>query len=174
MTATPARERPSALERWGHATYRRRRLILCVTLFFVVAGAAWGSGVISSLQNAGGFNAPNSQSQVESSLATSAFGRDAGDVVVLYSNPSGSAGSSMSERAVNHTLSSLPRADILSYATYWSTHSKSFLSASRRETFAVIELAGSSDDARQASFDRIKGHLTASGLTDQVLSLIHI
>jgi uncharacterized membrane protein YdfJ with MMPL/SSD domain len=168
----PHGERQSTLDRWGHTTYRRRRLILCVTLLFVVAGAGWGSGVFRSLQNAGGFNAPNSQSQLESSLATSAFGRNAGDVVILYSSATGSISSTKSERAVSRTLSGLPRADILSYATYWSTHSKSFLSANRRETFAVIELAGSSDDARQTNYDHIKGHLAASGLSDQVGGLV--
>ncbi len=142
------------------------------TLLFAVAGAAWGSGVFGSLQNAGGFTAPNSQSQREDSLATAAFGRDAGDVVVLYTSASARAASATSERAVNHTLSALPRTDVLSYVTYWSTHSKSFLSADGRETYAVIELAGSSDDARQANYDHIKSRLAASGLSDQVGGLV--
>ncbi len=142
------------------------------TLLFAVAGAAWGSGVFGSLQNAGGFTAPNSQSQRESDLATAAFGRDAGDVVVLYTSASATAGSVTSERAVSRTLSSLPHSDVLSYATYWSTHSHAFLSANGRETYAVIELAGSSDDARQTNYDHIKGRLAASGLTDQVGGLV--
>jgi trehalose monomycolate/heme transporter len=162
----------TALERWGHTTYRRRRLILWGTVLFAVAGAAWGSGVFGTLQNAGGFTAPNSQSQLENSLATTAFGRDAGDVVVLYTSSSATAGSTTSERAVTHTLSTLPRSDVLSYATYWSTHSTSFLSSNGRETYAVIELAGSSDDARQANYDHIKGRLAARGLTDQVGGLV--
>ncbi|HXC19458.1 MAG TPA: MMPL family transporter, partial [Acidimicrobiales bacterium] len=171
VTVTPPARRP-ALERWGHTTFRRRRLILWSTLLFAVAGAAWGSGVFGSLQNAGGFTAPNSQSQRESVLATAAFGRDAGDVVVLYASASATAGSVTSERAVSHTLSSLPHSDVLSYATYWSTHSHAFLSANGRETYAVIELAGSSDDARQTNYDHIKGRLAASGLTDQVGGLV--
>lgn len=172
VTASSAGVRASALERWGHTTYRRRRLILCATLLFVVVGAAWGSGVFGALQNAGGFNAPKSQSERESSLATTAFGRDAGDVVVLYTSASATAGSLRSEFAVNRTLSQLPTSDVVSYATYWSTQSKSFLSADGRETFAVVELAGSSDDARQAEYDHIKSHLAASGFTDQVGGLV--
>jgi RND superfamily putative drug exporter len=137
-----------------------------------VAGAAWGSGVFGSLQNAGGFNAPNSQSQVESSLATSAFGRDAGDVVILYTSATATAGSAASEHAVNLMLSTLPRSVVLSDATYWSTHSNAFLSADGRETYVVIELAGSSDDARQANYDRVKNRLAATGLTDRVGGLV--
>jgi RND superfamily putative drug exporter len=142
------------------------------TLLFAVAGVAWGSGVFGSLENAGGFNAPNSQSQIESSLATSAFGRDAGDVVVLYTSVTATAGSLASEHAVNLTLSTLPRSDVLSDATYWSTHSNAFLSADGRATYVVIELAGSNDDARQANYDRIKNRLAATGLTDRVGGLV--
>ena len=164
--------RPSSLERWGRTTYRRRRLIVCATLLFVVVGAAWGSGVFATLQNAGGFSAPHSQSQLESSLATASFGRNAGDVVVLYRSTSGSVNSPASERAVTDTLSALPHSAVLSYATYWSTHSPSFLSANGRATFAVIELAGTSDDARQANYDNIKNRLAARGLSDQVGGLV--
>jgi RND superfamily putative drug exporter len=142
------------------------------TLLFAVAGVAWGSGVFSSLQNAGGFNAPNSQSQFESSLATAAFGRDAGDVVVLYTSVTATAGSPVSEHAVNFTLSTLPHSAVLSDATYWTTHSNAFLSADGRETYVVIELAGSSDDARQANYDHIKNRLAATGLTDHVGGLV--
>jgi uncharacterized membrane protein YdfJ with MMPL/SSD domain len=162
----------TALERWGHSTYRRRRLILWATALFAVAGAAWGSGVFGSLQNAGGFTAPNSQSQLETTLATRAFGRDAGDIVVLYTSASATAGSKTSERAISNTMAALPRADVLSYATYWSTRSPALLSDNDRETYAVIELKGSSDDARQTNYDHIKGDLAAKGLTAQVGGLV--
>jgi len=48
--------------------------------------------------------------------------------------------------------------------TYWSTGSAGFVSANRHETYAVLQLAGSSDDARTTSYDAIKGDLTAPGL----------
>ena len=46
----------------------------------------WGTTIFAKVQTGGGFDAPNSQSQHEADLATQAFGRDAGDVVVLYSS----------------------------------------------------------------------------------------
>ena len=160
------------MERWGHHAYRLRRLILLATLALVAFGALWGTGVFGRLQSAGGFNAPNSQSQTESTLATQAFGRDAGDVVVLYSSSLTPVRSAAFQSAVTKTMTSLPREDVLSYATYWSTGSRQFVSANGHATYALVELAGASDDARQASFDAIKSDLAASGLSDHVGGLV--
>src|ERR1700685_3394856 len=76
----------SVLESWGRTAYRRRRLILVIALLVAVLGGVWGTSIFARVQTAGGFDAPNSQSQHEASLAARAFGRDAGDVVVLYSS----------------------------------------------------------------------------------------
>ncbi|HEX9527815.1 MAG TPA: hypothetical protein VF951_09975, partial [Streptosporangiaceae bacterium] len=62
-------------ETWGRTIYRRRRLVLVLTLIVVAFAGVWGTGVFGSLQSAGGFNAPNSQSQHASDLASAAFGR---------------------------------------------------------------------------------------------------
>ncbi len=162
----------TTMEHWGHRAYRARRLILWVTLCLVGFGAVWGSGVFGRLQEAGGFNAPNSQSQQESALSTSTFGRDAGDVVVLYSSSAQSVRSAPFRAAVETTLRALPKADVLSTATYWSTGSSKFVSSNAHETFVVIELAGTTDDVRQNSYDAIKGQLAAPGLHDAVGGLV--
>jgi trehalose monomycolate/heme transporter len=151
-------------EGWGRVIYRRRRLVLVLTLIVVAFAAAWGTGVFGRLQSSGGFTPPDSQSQQSSNLATAAFGRDAGDVVVLYSSPTLSVRSPSFRAAVTHTLAGLPASRVDSVATYWSTGSPQFVSASGRETYAVIELAGASDSARQINYDAIKGRLGAPGL----------
>lgn len=160
------------IERWGHISYRARRVILWVTLCLVGFGAVWGSGVFGQLQDAGGFNAPSSQSQHESQLATSAFGRDAGDVVVLYASARHSVHAPSYRNAVENTLTSLPKRDVLSVATYWSTGSSTYVSDDQHQTFVVIELAGANDDARQVSYNDIKGDLAAPGLRDDVGGLV--
>ena len=71
-------------ETWGRIIFRRRRLVLLAAALAVVAAAAWGTGVFGRLQSAGGFTPSNSQSELEATLASSAFGRNADDVVVLY------------------------------------------------------------------------------------------
>src|ERR1700677_4146398 len=158
----------SVFERWGHANYRHRRLILVIALLVAGIGAVWGTSIFAKVQTAGGFNAPDSQSQHEASLATQAFGRDAGDVVVLYSSPSLSTASPAFRSAVTSTLAALPHGKVAAYASYWSTGSRQFVSASGHQTYAVIELAGSTDTARQDSYDAIKTQLGAPGLRSQV------
>jgi uncharacterized membrane protein YdfJ with MMPL/SSD domain len=157
---------------WGRLVYRRRRLVLVIALIVVAFAAAWGTGVFGRLQSSGGFTPPDSQSQQSSNLAAAAFGRDAGDVVVLYSSPTMSVRSPAFRAAVTHALAGLPPGRVESAATYWSTGSPQFVSASGRETYAVLELAGASDGARQSNYDAIKGGLDVPGLRTEVGGLV--
>src|ERR1019366_3313694 len=158
----------SIFESWGRTAYRRRRLILIIALLVAGLGALWGTSIFGAVQTAGGFNAPDSQSQHEANLATQAFGRDAGDVVVLYSSQTLTTASPAFRSAVTSTLAALPHSRVESYASYWSTGSRQFVSASGHQTYAVIELAGSGDTARQDGYDAIKTQLSAPGLHSQV------
>jgi trehalose monomycolate/heme transporter len=155
-------------ERWGRTVYRRRWLVLAIAAIGVVGFAVWGTGVFGALQSAGGFTAPGSQSQQEANLATKTFGRDAGDVVVLYSSKTMTVHDRAFRLAVTSTLARLPRGKVTSYESYWSTRSPQFVSSSGRQTYAIVELAGGSDAARITSFDAIAGKLSAPGLTAQV------
>jgi uncharacterized membrane protein YdfJ with MMPL/SSD domain len=157
---------------WGRFVSRRRRSILIITSVGVLLGLVWGTGVIGQLQSAGGFSAPNSQSQMESNLATEYFGRDAGDVVVLYSSSSNTVDSPMFRSAVTSTLAKLSHADVLSSTTFWSSGSAQFVSANQHATFVVLEMKGSTDDDRQNSFDAIKANLNAPGLTTSIGGLV--
>jgi len=162
----------TVFERWGRDVARRRRLTLLIGSAAVIVAVIWGSGVFGRLQTAGGFYAPGTQSQQEAALATTAFGRNAGDVVILYSSPTELVRSPAFATAVTRTLGALPRSAVESYATYWSSGSTNFISANGRETFAVLELRGSSDDARQNSYNVIKTELAAPGLRTQVGGLV--
>ena len=73
-------------EAWGRVIYRHRRLVLILSVAVVAFAGLWGTKVFSSLQTAGGFTVPNSESQQAADLASAAFGHDQGDVVVLYSS----------------------------------------------------------------------------------------
>ncbi len=97
-----------------------------IALLVAVLGVLWGTSIFAKVQTAGGFDAPNSQSQHEANLATQAFGRDAGDVVVLYSSRTLTAAAPAFRSAVAGTLAALPRSRVASYATYWSTGSRQF------------------------------------------------
>ena len=71
-------------EAWGRGLYRARRLTLVIGLLFAVGAAVWGTGVFGKLDSGNTFTPPNSQSNVESNLAASVFGRNDADVVVLF------------------------------------------------------------------------------------------
>src|SRR2546427_112003 len=137
---------------------------VCLISSVVAFAGVWGTGVFGSLQTAGGFNAPDSQSQHASDLASAAFGRDTSDVVVLYKSASLTVTDPAYRAAVTSTLAALPRSRVESVATFWSTGSRQFVSASGRETYAVLKLTGGSDAARIKSFDAIKGSLAVPGL----------
>jgi RND superfamily putative drug exporter len=164
----------SVLDRWGHVAFRQRRLILLIALGIAVLGGVWGTSIFARAQTAGGFDAPGSQSQQEASLASQAFGRDAGDVVVLYSSPTLTVASPAFRSAVTSTLAGLPHQQVESYASYWSTGSRQFTSTSGRQTYAVIELAGATDTARQDSYDAVQTRLHAPGLTSQVGGVVPV
>ena len=117
-------------DRWGRIVYRRRWLVLVIAGAAIVVAAVWGTGVFARLQSAGRFTAPGSQSQREASLAARTFGRDSADVVVIYSGRTGaqSVRTPSARRAVTSTLAALPKEDVVSYATYWSTGRAQFVS----------------------------------------------
>jgi trehalose monomycolate/heme transporter len=155
-------------ESWGRVVYARRRLVLILAAIVVVGAAVWGTGVFGSLQSAGGFTAPGSQSQQESDLAARAFGRDAADVVVLYSSPRLTVHDAAFRTAVARTLAALPAREVRSAATYWSTGSPQFAGSGGHATYAVLELAGGTDSARTTNYQAIEGRLAAPGLSTQV------
>jgi uncharacterized membrane protein YdfJ with MMPL/SSD domain len=162
----------SVFERWGRFIHRRRRTVFLIAVVGVLLAVVWGTGVFGQLQTAGGFDAPGSPSQTAGTLATSAFGRDAGDVVVLYSSPTERVESPAFRSAVTGTLKALPRSAVASATTYWSTGSKKLISAGGHETYAVLELKSTDDTARQDNYDAIKTELSAPGLQTRVGGLV--
>src|ERR1017187_9846333 len=155
-------------ETWGRVVYRRRRLVLAIAGIVLIFAALWGTGVFAKLQTAGGFVPATSQSQQEANLAARTFGRGSGDVVVLYSGKTAITTSPAVRAAVTRNLAALPHSRVESYATYWSTKSPQLVSANGRQTFAVIQLTGSTDAARIISFNGIKDQLSVPGVTTQV------
>ena len=153
-------------EAWGRFIYRRRRLVLLTAAIAVAGAAAWGSGVFGSLQSGGGFTAPGSQSQQASDLATRAFGRDTADVVVLYRSATQTVADPAYRRAVTGTLAALPRDQVLSAVSYWTSRSPQFIGAGGHETYAVLRLAGAGDAAQIKAYQAIAGKLGAPGLTE--------
>src|SRR5579863_4443435 len=160
-------------EAWGRALYRGRRLTLGLTLLIVAFAAVWGTGVFGKLSSGDNFTPPASQSQHEANAAQQVFGRNDADVVVLYHSAALTVSDPGYRQAVTAALSALPRADVATVTTYWSSGSPSLVSTDRHSTYAVLELTGADDAARHTTYDAIKNDLSpailaADGVTARV------
>ena len=87
-------------EALGRAMYRRRRWVVAVFLVFLVFAGLWGTGVFTAMSD-GGFDDPTSESSRAAAAAEQALGRDAADVVVLWSSPTMTVDDPAYERAVS-------------------------------------------------------------------------
>jgi uncharacterized membrane protein YdfJ with MMPL/SSD domain len=168
-------------EAWGHGLYRARRLTLVIAVLFAVGAGIWGTGVFAKLTSGDTFTPPGSQSNQESNLAASVFGRNDADVVVLYHSAAMTVNDPAYRRAVTAALAALPRADVTRATTYWSTgqhlpagthQSAAMVSADRHSTYATLQLAGADDQARQDTYKAIEGDLAAEHLSDGITARV--
>jgi trehalose monomycolate/heme transporter len=159
-------------EAWGRRLYRARRLTLVIALLFAAAAGVWGTGVFGKLDSGNTFTPPNSQSSAESALAASLFGRNSADVVVLFHSAARTVADPAYRQAVTGYLARIPANEVTKSATYWTSGQQDLVSADRHSTYAVLQLTGSTDQAREATYNAIKAEFTAgapgAGITAQV------
>ena len=149
-------------EALGRAMYRRRRWVVAAFLAFLVFAGLWGTGVFTAMTG-GGFDDPGSESSRAAAAAEEALGRDAADVVVLYTSPSMTVDDPAYRQAVTATMAALPADAVTRKLTFFETQAPPLVSADRRSTYAVLTLAGDADQ-RTANLERIEGQLAAPGL----------
>jgi RND superfamily putative drug exporter len=161
-------------EAWGRRLYRARRLTLVIALLFAAAAGVWGTGVFGKLDSGNTFIPPNSQSSAESTLAASLFGRNSADVVVLFHSAARTVADPAYRQAVTGYLAGIPANEVTKSATYWTSGQQDLVSADRHSTYAVLQLAGSTDQARETAYNAIKADFKAAagapgaGITAQV------
>src|SRR3984885_2497109 len=161
-------------EAWGAGLYRARRLTLVIALLFAVGAGVWGTGVFGRLDSGNTFTPPNSQSNAESNLADSLFGRDNADVVVLFRSAARTVTDPVYRQAVADYLTALPGSQVTKAATYWTSGGPSLVSADKHSTYAVLQLAGDSDQKREDAYKAMKTDLATvagtpgDGITAQV------
>ncbi|HLV74188.1 MAG TPA: MMPL family transporter [Vulgatibacteraceae bacterium] len=150
------------LERWGRWVHRRRRRVLAAAAAAMVLAGVWGTGVFGALTSAGGFDIPGSESAEAARIAERDLGKDAADVVVLYEGPM-SVDDPAYRTAVERSLNALPDDKVTSTSTYWTTRAPQFVSDDRTATYAVLELAGNGEAAKEKSYRAISDDLTRVG-----------
>ncbi len=152
-------------EAWGRGLYRARRLTLVLALLFAVGAGVWGTGVFGKLNSGNTFTPPHSQSNAESSLADALFGRNGADVVVLFHSASRTVADPAYRQAVAGYLAGLPAGAVTSATSYWTSGRTALVSADRHSTYAVLQLAGRSDQGREDTYKAIKADFPAAAGT---------
>ncbi|WP_141577955.1 MMPL family transporter [Actinomadura sp. WMMA1423] len=156
-------------DRWGRWVHRRRRWVLAVAGAALVFAAVWGTGVFGALTSSGGFDTPGSQSAAATRIAERDLGRDEADVVILYQGAA-TVDTPSFRSSVERALAALPSDKVAKASTYWTTGSPQFVSEDRKATYAVLQLAGSDEAAREDAYKAIQDDLTevGGGLTAKV------
>ncbi|TDE22934.1 MMPL family transporter [Actinomadura sp. 6K520] len=157
------------LDRWGRWVHRRRRWVLAAAGAALVFAGVWGTGVFGALSSSGGFDTPGSESAKAAQIAERDLGRDAADVVILYQGDM-TVDDPAYRASVEQALNALPQDKVTATSTYWTTKAPQFVSDDRTATYAVLELAGSGEAAKEESYRAIDGALTGvgGGLTAEV------
>ncbi len=148
-------------EALGRVMYRRRRWVVVLGLVLVAAAAVWGTGVFGKLTGAG-FEDPDSESSAAAEVAAAELGRDAADVVVLYSSDDLTVDDPAFADAVTRTLDALPADEVARATTFWTTGAAPLVSEDRHATYAVLTLGPDGDAAE------LRDQVQAPGLTTQV------
>ncbi|MBW8481298.1 MMPL family transporter [Actinomadura parmotrematis] len=155
-------------ESWGRLVYRRRRLTLLLATAALVFAGVWGTGVFGALTSAGGFDTPGSESARAAATADRDLGRSGADVVVLYQAAPGRTVDDPSYRAaVEASLRVLPAGHVARATTYWSSGAPRLVSSDRTATYAVLQLKGADEAAREDDYHAVEDGLgrVGGGLT---------
>ncbi|MER7700985.1 MULTISPECIES: MMPL family transporter [unclassified Streptomyces] len=149
-------------ETLGRFIHRGRKPLLVLTLVFAVFSGVYGLGVFGDMKP-GGFEDPNSESRKAALLAEEAFPQRAPDAVVVYRSKDKTVDDPAFQEAVVGKISSLPESSVTGSAHFWMTQMPAQVSKDRRATYVAMNLKGSDDNAKEASYKKIKDQLDVEG-----------
>jgi len=147
-------------EKLGSFSFTRRWWILAAAVAGVAFAVVWGTGVFGVLVGAG-FDDPDSDSFLAKERAAEAIGRDASDLLVLYTSESLSVEDPSYRSAVESALADLPDTVVSNVTTYWSSGSPDLVSEDKSATFAVLTLVGATEDDRVDAYEEIRPELVS-------------
>ncbi len=161
--------------KWGSLAYHRRWVVMIATLVLTVMGGMWGLGVFDRLSE-GGFGDPTSESVRANKLVEDTFGRQAGDIVVMYTAPSGSTIDSPELKAkIESSLSGLPTGAVKTVASYWNLPQPNpFGTADKTKALGVITLQAADSNTQLKDYAKIYDQLLVDGVQTQFSGQIPI
>ncbi|MFD1151239.1 MMPL family transporter [Saccharothrix hoggarensis] len=145
--------------KWGSLAYRRRWVVLVATVALAVVGGIWGLGVFDRLSQ-GGYEAPSSEAARANEVAQDAFGRQGGDVIVVYDTADPAR-----VQQVNDQLSGLPGDATLPVPPL-------FVAPDTGKSLAVITLRSGDSNTQMKQYAQISDQLQVDGLDAQVGGLV--
>ncbi len=139
--------------RLGRFTVRRRRLVLAMTVLFVLAAGAIGTGVFGALES-GGFDDPASESARASQFLEAELGAGEPEVVLLVgaTDPGASVDDpGVAAAGAALTQSVLAEPHVASAVSYWSLgQAPPLRSVDGRSALVVVDLEGSDAEVEEA------------------------
>ncbi|MFD4675651.1 MMPL family transporter [Lentzea sp. NPDC058450] len=151
--------------KWGTLAYKRRWVVMVATLALTVMGGVWGLGVFERL-NEGGFGDPTSESIRANKLVEDTFGRQGGDIVVIYTAPTGSTIDSPDVREkAEKALAGLPTDKVKTVVSYWSLPQPNpFGTADKSKALVAITLQASDSNTQLKDYAAISDQLVIDGV----------
>ncbi|GLY51087.1 MMPL family transporter [Lentzea sp. NBRC 102530] len=151
--------------KWGTLAYKRRWVVMVATLALTVMGGVWGLGVFERL-NEGGFGDPTSESIRANKLVEETFGRQGGDIVIIYTAPTGSTIDSPDVREkAERQLAGLPTDKVKTVASYWSLPQPNpFGTADKSKALVAITLQAADSNTQLKDYAAIHDQLVIDGV----------
>ncbi|ONI82164.1 MMPL domain-containing protein [Saccharothrix sp. ALI-22-I] len=145
--------------KWGSLAYRRRWVVLIATVALAVVGGIWGLGVFDRLSQ-GGYEAPTSEAARANEVAQDAFGRQGGDVLVVYNT------SEPTElQKITDQLAGLPTDAVLKVTP-------PIPAAEGGKSLVVITLRSGDSNTQIKQYEQFIDQLPVDGLESQVGGLV--
>ncbi|MCG8921782.1 MMPL family transporter [Lentzea sp. CC55] len=147
--------------KWGATAYRRRWVVLIATVLLAVVGGVWGIGVFDKLSQ-GGYEAPSSEAARADKVAEEAFGRQNGDVIVIYR---GDFANPIELKKIADHISGFPKDDVLKTVGPVPSDDK-------RQALVAITLSSGDSNEQIKQFEDVEKQLPIDGFTQQVGGLV--
>jgi uncharacterized membrane protein YdfJ with MMPL/SSD domain len=143
---------------FGRFAFRHRVAIVVVYALLIPLGAWFSRGVLPMLR-AGGFEDPAAESWRVRALMVDEMKIGTGDVVAIYTVPSGTVDDVELLSAVLPALEEVRKdPDVVTIRSMWDTGGDVFVSKDRRRTFVAVSLRGD-DQAMFDTFGRLRPSL---------------
>ena len=149
-------------ERLGVRVFAHRKRVLIAGLVLLILGGLWG-GSVSKHLSSGGYYDPHSESVRAGNDIQHKLDVPTQDAVVLFTSQQPISDPTV-EHSIETALASLPRAQVPSYTTYWTSHQPQQLSTNGRATYVTLSLTGKSDAAQEYSLAVARSTLAKADL----------